>query len=256
MRCATQKVFNTLLASNILYLASTSGERRQIYLGYAAQIINKEVEKGTMKYRHIVFDLDGTLLDTEAAVLNAWQHTLRGYRYHFPLEELRVVLGITVEKGIDALGVLVDNQFERRLTESYALYTGNTAFFPGVGELLLQLKQRGYSLGVVTSRNREECRRYFGTFGLEILCGQFICAEDTERHKPEPEPLLKYMEKAGAAAESCIYIGDMPTDVACANRAGAVSALAVWNQSGILCPDAQLILQTPADLLRILDARA
>ena len=71
MRCATQKVFNTLLASNILYLASTSGERRQIYLGYAAQIINKEVEKGTMKYRHIVFDLDGTLLDTEAAVLNA-----------------------------------------------------------------------------------------------------------------------------------------------------------------------------------------
>ena len=64
------------------------------------------------------------------------------------------------------------------------------------------------------------------------------------------------LREAGAAAESCIYIGDMPTDVACANRAGAVSALAVWNQSGILCPDAQLILQTPADLLRILDAPA
>ena len=107
MRCATQKVFNTLLASNILYLASTSGDHRQIYLGYAAQIINKEVEKETMKYRHIVFDLDGTLLDTEEAVLNAWQHTLKAYRYHFPLEELRVVLGITVEKGIDALGVLL-----------------------------------------------------------------------------------------------------------------------------------------------------
>ena len=209
-----------------------------------------------MKYRHIVFDLDGTLLDTEEAVLNAWQHTLRGYRYHVRLGELRVGGGSTGERGRVAVGVLVDHPCERRLTESDARYTGNTAFLPGVGELLLELKERGYSLGVVTSRNREECRRYFGTFGLEILCGQFICAEDTERHKPEPEPLLKYMEKAGAAAESCIYIGDMPTDVACANRAGAVSALAVWNQSGILCPDAQLILQTPADLLRILDARA
>ena len=67
-----------------------------------------------MKYKHIIFDLDGTLIDTELAVLKSWQSTLKEYGYSFNIEDLEVVLGITNKDAINKLNVLVDDRFEDR----------------------------------------------------------------------------------------------------------------------------------------------
>lgn len=60
-------------------------------------------------------------------------------------------------------------------------------------------------------------------------------------------------ELAGAKPESCIYIGDMPTDIACANSAGLVSGLVTWNGSGMVCPEAAMVFERPEEVVRCAD---
>ena len=86
------------------------------------------------------------------------------------------------------------------------------------------------------------------TFHLEQWLTTIILEEDTEKHKPDPEPLFKYLEATGAKSEECIYIGDMLTDIECANRAGILSGLVQWNGSGVICPEAKLIFRSPHEV--------
>lgn len=248
----------TVILSNIIFMADAAQAaackpERDMYLGYAVRRMKKMVkEGGGMPYEHIIFDLDGTLLDTERSVLLAWQSALEKYRYRFSLEELRIVLGITPESALQKLQVTVDGHFWSGWMEAYAAQTQSTAFFDGVTDMLDTLKRRGYRLGIVTSRTREEYERYFRSFRLEQWFERMVCAGDTQKHKPDPEPLYRYAALAGALPQACLYVGDMPTDIACANRAGAASGLAAWNGSGALCAQAKFVFRTPQELCDIL----
>lgn len=205
-----------------------------------------------MEYKHIIFDLDGTLIDTEAAVLKTWQCTLQEYHYEYTLEELRIVLGISLQKTLKQLKLVVDDQFEKRWMENYGRFAVTADFFEGAKEMLMELKKRGYSLGIVTSRSKDEYSAYFQKFHLEAVFDRIVLADDTEQHKPDPAPLYKYMELEQTEPSSCMYIGDMPTDIECANRAGITSGLVTWNGSGILCGEAQFIVRSPEELLQML----
>lgn len=201
-----------------------------------------------MKYEHIIFDLDGTLLDTEKPVLLTWQSALKKYGYDFSLEDLKIVLGITPESALKQLQAAVDGNFWNTWKETYSAYAKETDFFDGVERMLQTLKYRGYALGIVTSRTKEEYDTFFRPFHLESLFYLIICSDDTKKHKPNPEPLYRYAELAGTIPGACVYIGDMPTDIACANLAGAVSGFAAWNGAGRICEDAKLLFRTPDEV--------
>ena len=100
--------------------------------------------------------------------------------------------------------------------------------FPGIGELVTNLKQSGVKLGIVTSRTRSELELVFRPFSLKNLFPVTICADDSPEHKPSPAPLLKYLEKADAKPSEVLHVGDSAQDRECAKRAGTDSALAVW----------------------------
>lgn len=202
-----------------------------------------------MKYEHIIFDLDGTLIDTEKAVLKTWQSTLKKYNYEYSLEQLRVVLGITMQKSFEKLNVVVDNQFESQWIQNYYPYAKEIDFFDGAKEMLLYLKEKGSCLGIVTSRSKEEYDKYFNSFNLESIFNYIICADDTKKHKPNPEPLYKYVQLAKTDLKSCIYVGDMLTDIECANRAGIASGLMIWNNFQTLCENADFIFHSPKELI-------
>lgn len=206
-----------------------------------------------MKFKHVIFDLDGTLIDTEEAVLKTWQFTLKEYYSEFSIEELRVVLGITTQKALKMLGVLADSRFEEKWMANYGKFAGKADFFDGTKEMLQSLKEQGHLLGVVTSRCQDEYDRYFHAFHLEKIFDRIVLADDTEKHKPDPQPLYKYMELEKAEVSSCIYVGDMLTDIDCANRAGMASGLVTWNHSGVLCENASYTFHTPEELLGILN---
>lgn len=205
--------------------------------------------------RNFAFDLDGTLIDTERAVLLAWQDTLAGYGYARELDELRGVLGVTNEAGVASARAQVDEDFGPRWRDAYARHATGAGFFPGVREALLSLRAAGCAVGAVSSRDRAEYHRFFSDFGLGDLLDVVVLEEDTARHKPEADPLLKYLELTGSAPEETVYVGDIPGDIACANAAGVKSALVAWNGSHITCPAADFVLHSPEQLLHLADAR-
>lgn len=204
-----------------------------------------------MQYNHIVFDLDGTLIDTENAVLKTWQFTLGTYGLNYSLENLRIALGIPTLDVLELLDVSVDQYFENKWIQNYSKFSDQAVFFPGTEDVLQLMKKSGFHLGVVTSRNKTEYESYFRKFNLEQIFNLIVCADDTLQHKPDPEPLLYYAEKSGTPPYSCIYIGDMPTDIASANAAGFASGLVTWNNSSVLDPDADYIFSSPEELFKL-----
>lgn len=202
--------------------------------------------------KHFIFDLDGTLIDTEWPVLLTWQKTLEEQGHHFSVEELQIVLGVPTQAGLQRLGVVVDGDFGNNWFANYALFASKARFFPDAEALLMALKEKGAALGAVSSRSREEYRDYFSQFHLERFFDVVILEGDTVEHKPHPAPLLKYLEITGADPKDCIYIGDMPSDMACANAAGIASGFVTWNGSGRTCSQALYTFITPNELLALL----
>lgn len=250
MKKSWKEAAGSMVISNLIYLAGEDGyaKEHQRYFRQAARFAKKKMENTRTERPHIIFDLDGTLIDTEKAVLETWRYTLKDYSYEFTRKELQAVLGIVPGQALKQLKVSVDPQFWDLWQENYLLFAEGAAFFDGVEKMLQTLKQKGYALGIVTSRTREEYETYFSDFHLERYFDVVILADDTERHKPDPEPLIQYAKEVQIPLESCIYIGDMPTDIECANRAGIRSGLVQWNHSGVICPAAGRIFSSPDKL--------
>lgn len=102
--------------------------------------------------------------------------------------------------------------------------------FDGIEELLEKLEKKGSTLGVVTSRTREELELVLDQLPIRKYFSICICADDTKEHKPSAQPLLKYMELSGARKEETVYIGDSASDMACALNAGVDCVHAVWGE--------------------------
>ena len=151
--------------------------------------------------KHVIFDIDGTLLDSEESVLLSLQETvLMKKGKHMETEELKFALGIPSEAALRRLGFAEEElaetvQFWGTLTPSYHKYM---RIFPGIRETLTALKEKGIRLGIVTSRNRPEYEKDFLPFGLEPFFDTVICADDTIRHKPDGEPVREYLRRQKA----------------------------------------------------------
>lgn len=205
-----------------------------------------------MRYRQLVFDIDGTLLDTEYAILHSLQEVLcRQCGRQVPVEALTFALGIP---GADALAMLAVPDipaalllWERRM----AAYTGHVQLFPGVRQTLFALERAGCVSGIVTSKTRAEYRQDFVPYGIADAFSAVVCAGDTARHKPHPDPLLRYMELTGTTAEQLLYIGDSVYDSRCAQSAGVDFALACWGTRRRDIP-ARYTPETPQALLELL----
>ena len=101
-----------------------------------------------------------------------------------------------------------------------------------VADKVSQLKEKGYKQCIVTSRTTESTLRYLDLFNKQDLFDGMVTCDDTDRHKPEPEPILLGLEKMESAPEEAIMIGDGVFDIKCANNAGVKSALVGWRITG------------------------
>lgn len=191
-----------------------------------------------MRYTHIVFDIDNTLINTTEAVLHGLQRALRDVTgEHWDISRLLPVLGIPGLDAFERLGIHSPDQIFRiyPLWEQYEQEYQYTAYlYEGIVPLLDFLKKKGCSLGIITSKTMPQYTCSFLPFQISGYFQTVITADDTVRHKPDPEPMLAYMERTGASPRQILYIGDSIYDMQCASRAGVDSCLALW---GCHCPD-------------------
>ncbi len=204
-----------------------------------------------MKYKHIVFDIDGTLIDTEYALLHSLQETILDLcGRHIPLKELTFALGITGADALKRLGMKDIAPTIDLWNEKMQKYTDTIKVFDGIKDLLEHLSKSACETGIVTSKTREEFDLDFRPFGISHYFKTIICADDTTQHKPSPAPLLQYMKSSGAAHSQLLYIGDSSYDSLCASNAQAAFALAKWGSHDETIK-ADYYLTTPASLLHL-----
>lgn len=185
-----------------------------------------------MKYSHIVFDIDNTLIDTTDAVLHSLQKAiLEVTGEHRDPGKLTPVLGIPGLEAFEALGIESPQHIFKiyPLWERYMNSFLHTAsVYEGIRPLLEYLKSEGHTLGIITSMTMEQYKAAFSPFGIEDYFRTVITADDTIHHKPGPEPMNTYVWLSDADTSQVLYVGDSQYDMECAKAAGVDSALALW----------------------------
>ena len=204
-------------------------------------------------YNWIIFDIDGTILDTETAVLASLQKlVLEELNKNLSFEELRFAFGIPGEAALSQLGmpdpIEANAKWDRYFQEDIHL----VKVFDDIENTLIELKRMGVSTGIVTSKTKEELISDFTPFGLTDYFQLVVCADDTEKHKPDPEPILKFIEMSGGQKSGMIYIGDTKYDKDCAFGAGIDFALALWGAESAAGINPTYILENPRQLLELI----
>lgn len=206
------------------------------------------------KYRHIIFDIDGTLIDTEEAILQSLKDTVWEMLHKdIGKHELRFALGIPGCVTLRELGITDTERANNRWNEHLMKYKSHIRLFDGIPQLLGDLKMNGDWLGIVTSKTRDEYTTDFAApFALSDYFSTVICVEDAPRPKPAPEPLWAYLHASAINADDALYIGDTIYDSQCARSAGVDFGLAAWGNAAAQRISANYIFRKPVDVLSII----
>lgn len=179
----------------------------------------------------VLFDLDGTLIDTNHLIETSFRYTLRE----------KLGLDVSAEQIYPYFGEPLVTTMARfspeRATELVEFYRAfNLANhdalirqFAGVREALASLRAAGVTLGVVTSKRLELAKRGLQVTGLAPYFATLVAVEDTEQHKPDPAPALKALERLGEQSGShVLMVGDSRFDILCGKNAGLKTAAVGW----------------------------
>jgi pyrophosphatase PpaX len=196
----------------------------------------------------VLFDLDGTLIDTIDFILASVRHTFAD-RPRGPTDA-EWIAGIgtplrtqLAEYASDAADL--ESLVERYRQHQRAHHDARTRCYTGVRELLAELRLDGHRVGVVTSKLAEPAARALRHVGLDAMVEVLVGADDCERHKPHPEPVLKALARLGVAPETALFVGDSPHDVAAGNSAGVATAAVLWGA----CSPEVLVAARPGHVL-------
>lgn len=218
----------------------------------------KNIQK---KYDAVVFDLDGTLLDTLEDLLSSVNYGLE--KYNMPLrslEEIRHFVGNGVQRLIE-LSVpkgTSEEMFEKvfaAFKEHYAIHCNDkTGLYEGIEALLGELKKRGFLLAIVSNKLQE---------GVDALSEQYfkaytdiaIGARDGIRKKPAPDSVFEALERMQVPKERVVYVGDSEVDIATAKNAGIPCITVAWGfrtRQEQIEAGAEIFAENPADIIPLL----
>jgi pyrophosphatase PpaX len=207
----------------------------------------------------VLFDLDGTLIDSIRLILDSYHHTLT--QHNLPPR--------TDEDWLKGVGTPLAVQFSEwrkspevleALIATYRQYNlkhhdNMVTVYPGVLEAVREIKAAGIPTGLVTSKNRLGALRGLKLVGLEALMDVLVCADEVTNPKPHPEPVEKAVALLGADPASTVYVGDSIHDMHSGRAAGVKTAAALWGPFGrdhLESASPDYWLEVPGDLVALL----
>ena len=209
-----------------------------------------------MRYPAVLFDLDGTLIDSGAIILASFRHaTQTVLRREIPDAELAALVGGSnihdQMRSIDAAQV---EELVRVYREHNEPLHDELEAFEGIEHVLAQLKREGRRLGIVTAKRRKTVELAFAVLPLERYFDVVVTSDMTERHKPDPEPVLTALERLGVGPAEAAFVGDSPFDVASGKAAGVFTVAVAWGNIHPIenLAEADVLVESPAQLLEIL----
>jgi pyrophosphatase PpaX len=177
-----------------------------------------------------VFDLDGTLADTINLIVESYQHA---FRTILGREEDPDVIRSWI--GRPLIGAFRDHSPEHAdvLYETYLTWNADNTErlirgYDGVVDVLGDLRAAGVHVGVATSKRRESAQQAMDILGISQHVDVLVAMEDTERHKPDPTPLLLALDRMGRGSNDAVYVGDAVVDVLAGKAAGLDTLAVSW----------------------------
>ena len=178
-----------------------------------------------LQFRTVLFDVDGTLVDSNAAHAETWTQALVEHGIDVNVAAIRPLIGMGGDKLLPAIARVEESSAQgaamaRRKKELFKAKVPGLRPTPGARALLEFLRDAGVTLVVATSAGDREMRAILEQAGLYDLFSAHTSKDDAEESKPDPDIVLAAMERAGAKRESTVMVGDTPYDIEAAARAG------------------------------------
>ncbi|MEO7217960.1 MAG: HAD-IA family hydrolase [Gemmatimonadaceae bacterium] len=180
----------------------------------------------------VLFDLDGTLIDSIGLLLQSVHHAFEGFSGTVPTDEEWVAgIGTPLAKQLGAF-CKTDNDLEqitvRYRTFQRAAHDRLTSAFPGTLGVLGSLAAAGHPMGIVTSKSNEMMDRALDLTGIMPYMATRIGSDSCSLHKPDPFPVRMALGELGYEPHEAVFLGDSPHDINSGNSAGVVSIAALW----------------------------
>lgn len=180
----------------------------------------------------LLFDLDGTLMDTFDLILPAMNQTMEEFGVKpFTAEELRPMIGMPVQRQLEQLrgitGPVADRITDRYYEQFSAFVEQGVRLFPGAAETLPRLAE-GRAIGTMTTRRRVEAQHMLRVTGIESYFRAVVGGDDAARPKPYPDLPRLAAGSIGARPEHCIVVGDSPVDILAGRAARAWTVAAMY----------------------------
>jgi pyrophosphatase PpaX len=208
-----------------------------------------------MRFPVILFDLDGTVIDSGAIILASMRHATREVlgREYTDAELMATVGGPGLEAQMAALA-------PDRVEELVSVYRAHNEPLhdeleccAGMDDVLVRLKEQGRRLGIVTAKRRVTVELAFATVPLGHLFDTVVGGDETKAHKPDPEPLLLALERLGASPDESAYVGDSPFDIRAAKAAGMHAIAVTWgrihDREPLVAEEPDAVVDTAEELL-------
>lgn len=230
------------------------------------------------QFKAALFDLDGTLINTENLILSSAQYASKVmFGVSAPREEFAQFIGIPLAVQLETVarenfearkeydGVLAEDVITLRdqLLHNYAIYCADNrdkliASYDGVADIADYLREKNVPRAVVTSKRRMPALEDIAYFGLDTTFQILVAADDMKEHKPDPAPLLRALElieedfSTTLRPQECVYIGDSPFDIQAAKAAGMHSvgvSYGIFTEEVLRSENPDQLFATPQELL-------
>lgn len=204
----------------------------------------------------VLFDLDGTVIDSVDHIVACWQHTVRAcLGREIGREEVLRTLGRALLECFEEVAPGRSGEM-REVYRAYQVQTHDTMVMPvpGAVETLERLKAAGLLLGLATSKPLQVAHEGMALFNLAPLFDTLVTYEDTSRHKPYPDPVLVACERLGVEAGDALYVGDAVVDIQAGKAAGSRTAGVTWgaaSRDDLLAAGPDYVISEIGELLAI-----
>ena len=205
-------------------------------------------------YKAVLYDIDGTILNTLNMNLYPLIQIIKEEKNeNWSFDEVLKFAAYPGMRVMEELNIREKEAVYARWVKYVNEYDDGAELYEGMGDVLEGIHLAGMIQAIVSSKTREQYEIDIISKGIDRYMAEAVLADDTKKHKPDPDPLLTCIRRLKLSADEVIYIGDAAPDYEASRNAGIDFGYAKWgsvSDSGIICP--QYVFETPKELLRLI----